>query len=87
MSSVRPQPATAEQSLVARAQRCELGVLQVLADADGDTPYVDGLDTFPDESDQSDGDTLGDRWDTGAVGDFTGLKLKDDHANRHTPLS
>ena len=56
--------------------------MQVLSDADGETPYVDGLDTFPDESDESDGDTLGDRWKGGSYGDFGSLKLKADHANR-----
>ena len=56
-----------------------------MEDGEGDTPYADGLDTFPDESDVSDDDTLADRWDTGSVGDFTGLKLKDDHANRPEP--
>ncbi|KAK9813915.1 hypothetical protein WJX73_004570 [Symbiochloris irregularis] len=55
---------------------------EVMVDGEGDTPYVDGLDTFADDSDVSDADTLADRWEGGAIGDFTGLKLKDDHANR-----
>ena len=55
-----------------------------MVDGEGDTPYVDGLDTFPDESDVSDGDVLDERWEQGTVGDFSALRLKDDHSNRCT---